>query len=65
MKIDKEEKMRWKNNNDILFDIISLNYHIKGCDNESCKMYWYYSRSNLFLLKVFSKWNPMNLYELI
>ena len=26
MKIDKEEKMRWKNNNDILFDIISLNY---------------------------------------
>ena len=26
MKIDKEEKMRWKNNNDILFDTISLNY---------------------------------------
>ena len=26
MKIDKEEKMRWKNNNDILFDIISFNY---------------------------------------
>ena len=26
MKIDKEEKMRWKKNNDILFDIISFNY---------------------------------------